>query len=284
MNKRMLSQLGLVVTTFLWGVTFVMVKDALNDAPPFAFSAWRFLMAAVVGFVISRRTIFHVTRTELLGGLICGFFLFSGYGFQNFGLMLTTASKSAFITSVSIILVPVILVVAGVQKIRFRIWGSIFLAIAGLYLILNPHGGEFNTGDVLTLGCALSFALHIIFQDRYANRGIRVIPFFVVQAFTVAFLSFGNHLVFESDPVIWSTRLITALLVTALGGTLFGFGMMIYAQRYLSPSRTAIIFSLEPVFAALFAFFFTAERLTTLGWVGGLLVVMGVILAETGKE
>ena len=129
-----LAQIGLVFTTLAWGATFVMVKEGLNDAPPFAFSSYRFLIASLCSLLIVRFDIFNVTYNELKGALWCGFFLFLGYAFQNFGLwenefyVSTTPSKSAFITSVSVILVPIILSIFRIKKVGFKIWISVSLA------------------------------------------------------------------------------------------------------------------------------------------------------------
>jgi len=282
LNSVRVALTGLILATMVWGFTFTIVKSALIDAPPFGFLAWRFLLATLMAMLVFHRRMCQLTSVEISGGIVCGIFLFAGFSFQTFGLVTTTASKSAFITSISILLVPVILILARVQSIRPKIWISMLLAITGLYLVLNPKGTGITVGDAVTFGCACSFAVHIIFQDRYSKQQVDTLRFFVIQAAVVSMLSFGNHLVFESRPVLWSSRLITALLITALAATLFGFGMMIQAQKVLSPSRTAIVFSLEPLFATLFAIWVTGEIFTVAGWVGGILVIAGVILAESG--
>lgn len=282
-TKTHLAVTGLIITTFIWGATFVLVKDALLNIPPLAFSAWRFLCASCISLIIFYRHLRGFTRLEIIGGIFTGFFLFSGYGFQNLGLTITTASKSAFITSVSIILVPVILVMIRAQRVRLKIWLSMIMATLGLFLVLDPRGDGLNIGDVFTLGCALSFALHIIVQDRYTPKAINTFRFFIVQGFTVAILSFGSHYIFETQPTVWSSHLLMVVVITAMLATIFGFTVMIAAQKILSPSRTAIIFSLEPLFAAAIAIIFAGEWLTLLGWIGGILIVVGVILAEWGE-
>ncbi|NQU68521.1 MAG: DMT family transporter [Candidatus Marinimicrobia bacterium] len=283
LNSSRFALIGLVIATMVWGFTFTIVKSALCDAPPFGFLAWRFLLATIMGGVILGRRFCTISKVEIFGGIICGIFLFSGFSFQTLGLVTTTASKSAFITSISIIMVPVILILVKVQHVRPKIWISMLMAIAGLYFVLNPSGSGITQGDILTFGCAISFAIHIIFQDRYSKQRVDTFRFFVIQAAVVSILSFGNHFIFESQPIIWSTHLITALIITALAATLFGFGMMIQAQKVLSPSRTAIVLSLEPLFATLFAILVSGEIFTPMGWVGGGLVIAGVILAESGE-
>ena len=281
-NKKYLAQILLVFVTLIWGATFIMVKDALNDAGPFAFGTLRFTIAGILALVIVNKSIFTLTKTEIKGGLICGFCLFCGYAFQNFGLMQTSASKSAFITSVSVLMVPIILYLFNIQKVKMKVWFAVVLATIGLYILLDPRGGMINWGDILTFGCAMGFAVHIIFQGYYVKKNVRVLPFFLIQAWVVVGLSFINSLLFEPIFAIWSPRLISALLVTGIAATFIAILLMIWAQQILNPSETAIIFSLEPVFATVFAIIFAGEILGLWGYIGGGLIVLAVAYGESG--
>ena len=283
MNKKISAQISLLAVSLIWGVTFIMVKNALNDAGPFAFGTLRFTIAGILSLVAVNTSIFTLTKSEVIGGLICGFFLFGGYAFQNFGLMQTTAGKSAFITGVSVLMVPVLLYLFNIQQVKIKVWIAVVTATIGLYLLLDPGGGNINWGDILTFGCALGFAIHIIFQDYYVKKNIRVLPFFLVQTWVVAGLSWLNSLIFEPIFALWSSRLIIAILVTGIGATFIALLIMIRAQRILNPSETAIIFAMEPVFAALFAFIFAGEILGFWGYFGGSLIVLAVIYGESGE-
>ena len=280
-NHKRLAQILLIFITIIWGATFIMVKDALNDAGPFAFATIRFALAGILTILILNKNIINLSKTELHAGLIAGFFLFGGYAFQNFGLLHTSASKSAFITSVSVLLVPVILYIFKIQKIKPKIWIAVILATLGLYILLNPIGGDMNIGDILTFGCALCFAIHIIFQDYYIKKNVRVLHFFLIQTWTVAILSYTNSILFEPIFAIWSPKLINAILITGIAGTFIAILVMIWAQKILNPSQTAIIFTLEPVFAALFAFIFAGEILGIGGYIGGTLIVLAVGYGES---
>jgi len=167
MNNKLTAQASLILVTIIWGITFVLVKNALNDAAPFSFAALRFGLATILTALLLHKNIFSISKYELIGGLLCGFFLFMGYAFQNFGLMITSASKSAFITSVSVLIVPLMLVALDIQQVKLRIWIAVCLATIGLYLLIMPGSGGLNIGDILTFGCAVSFAVHIIAQDNY---------------------------------------------------------------------------------------------------------------------
>ena len=275
-NNSQWAQIGLILVAIIWGGTFVLVKGALNDAPPFSFTSLRFGLATTLTLIFINKKIFSLTKYEFIGGLICSFLLFSGYSFQNFGLMETTASKSAFITSISVIMVPFILVILKMQIISIRTWIAAFLATSGLYLLLILGENKLNLGDLLTFGCALSFALHIIAQDVYIKKGIRLLPFFFVQSGFVTLFSLINAQITESHTIIWSNRLILAVLITGILATFFAILIMIWAQKILKPTETALIFSLEPVAATLFAVVLGGEILGLWGWVGGSLICLAV--------
>ena len=279
MNKKIiLAQLGMIATTMIWGITFVMVKDALNDAPPFIFATLRFGLAFIMGLLYLNSKVKNINMKEIFGGIICGFLLFCGYGFQNFGLILTTPSKSAFITSVSVIFVPIFLVLFKLEKVANKIWLIVLFATLGLYILLNPMGGGINLGDMLTFGCALSFAFHVIYQDIYVNQNIDVTRFFTIQVFFVFLFSFLSSFIFEDyGTVIISQRLLVAVSVTGILATFVAIILMIWAQTVLSATKTAIYLSLEPVFAALFSVFFAGEILGFYGWIGGTIIVLSVM-------
>ena len=279
MNKRIiLAQFGMIATTMIWGITFVMVKDALNDAPPFIFATLRFGLAFIIGLLYLNSKVKNINMKEIFGGIICGFLLFCGYGFQNFGLILTTPSKSAFITSVSVIFVPIFLVLFKLEKVANKIWLIVLFATLGLYILLNPMGGGINLGDMLTFGCALSFAFHVIYQDIYVNQNIDVTRFFTIQVFFVFLFSFLSSFIFEDyGTVIISQRLLVAVSVTGILATFVAIILMIWAQTVLSATKTAIYLSLEPVFAALFSVFFAGEILGFYGWIGGTIIVLSVM-------
>ena len=281
-NQKLAARISLVMSALIWGITFVMVKDALNDVGPFYFAALRFAIACIITILVINRSIINLTPVEIIGGLICGFFLFAAYAFQNFGLIITTASKSAFITSISVLLVPVILQLFSMQAIKKSVWLAVIIASFGLFLLLNPGGGGINWGDILTFGCALGFAIHIIVQDIFVKKGVDILRFFLVQACAVCVLSAINGFIFEPEAIIWSNRLWSALLVTGILASFVAIIFMIWAQKILNPSETAIIFSLEPVFAALFAAAFAGEILGPWGWIGGGFVVIAVALSESG--
>ena len=276
-SKNILAQISMVLITMIWGATFVMVKNALNDAPPFMFATLRFGLAFIIGAFYLNKKILKINKQEIIAGIVCGFLLFLGYACQNFGLILTTPSKSAFITSISVIFVPILLVLFGWQKVNFKIWGVVFFTTIGLYILLNPMGAGINFGDIITFGCALSFAIHIIFQDVYLNKEVDIVRFFIMQVFFVSLFSLFSSLVFENTAIVISQRLIIAIAVTGILATFVAIILMIWSQTILTPTETAILLSLEPVFAALFSVSFAGEILGFYGWVGGMIIDVSVM-------
>jgi drug/metabolite transporter (DMT)-like permease len=161
-----------------------------------------------------------------------------------------------------------------------RIWIAVSLAIIGLYILLNPIGGGINMGDILTFGCALSFAAHVIFQDHYLSKGVGIAKLFLIQVMFVMLFSCIGVFIFEGVIIDISQRLIIAILVTGILATFVAIMIMVWAQTILGPNQTAVLLSLEPVFAALFSTFFAGEILGLYGWIGGMIVVLGVISSE----
>ena len=283
-ENKTIAQICLVITTAIWGITFIMVKEALNDAPPYAFATWRFLIATICNFLFIFLQFKSFTKMEIIGGIFCGILLHAGYAFQNYGLQLTSASKSAFITGTSILIVPFILWIFQNKKVQLRAWLAVIIALIGLFLLINPTGSDVNWGDIMTIGCSVAFAGHIVLQDKYMKKDASILRFFFIQLLTVTILSYSSYLVIDTQTIIWSKRLITALLITGIFATFIAIGFMVWAQKLLSPTQTALIFALEPVFAAIYAWYAANEILSTISWIGGILIIFGVVWAETGDE
>ena len=288
MNRnRFLAICAMVFTTAVWGVTFEMVQEALSDAPPFIFAGLRFGIGFILGLLYINKKVFNITRNELIGGIWCGVILCIGYAFQNFGLweesllyVGSSSSTSAFITSVSVILVPTFLYLAGLQQISNQIWFIVFLAMVGLFILLNPFNGNLVGGDIITFGCAVSFAIHIILQDIYLKKGVQLVRFFMLQVFFVSIFSFILSLFFESDIYyfdIFTSEVVFALFITGVLATFIAFILMLWAQKILSATETGILLSLEPLFAALFSVFFAGDIIGLWGWIGGAIIILSVM-------
>lgn len=277
MNKRAKAEALLVVVTFIWGTTFVVVKGALNDASPLPFLTVRFTLAGLLLFAVLGRR--GVDRRALLPGLVLGVLLFAGYLFQTWGLTYTTPSKSAFITGFGVILVPFIQRFYGFQLRGASITGAL-LGFAGIYFLVLPTGiAAVNRGDVLTLLGAISFAIHIVLVGAYTRRFsfLHLVP---IQILAVGLLA-AVFLPFDRDPRLdWTPGLIGALTITVVLATGFAFAVQNWAQRYTPPAHTALIFALEPVFAAFTSRLVLGERLGGKVLLGSALMLAGMVISE----
>jgi drug/metabolite transporter (DMT)-like permease len=286
MNQRLKADIALALCTLLWGATFVVVKEALADASVFAFLAVRFVLAALLMAVIYRRALRQLTRAEGWAGAQIGFFMFTGYAFQTRGLIQTTPSKAGFITGFSVVLVPVLMAVFWGRRINRWVWGGALAALVGLYYLTVPPAGftELNAGDLLVLVCAALFALHIIFVGRYSpHHSVGALSFLQVAttaALTLVALPVASVTGWEPLRVHWTTELLFAVLVTAVLATALAFSVQVWAQQYTTPTHTAILFSLEPVFAALTSYVVLGERLSGRGLLGAGLILVGILVAE----
>ena len=284
MSRSLKAHLLLVVVTFVWGVTFVEIKDALGDISPLLFNAVRMALAGAALALVFRKHL-RMAAAALRTGIWMGTLLWMGYEFQTTGLVYTTPSKSAFLTGVSVVLVPVFLALLWRRHINRWTSLGVLAAFAGLYLLTVPRAGSgsllagINRGDALTLGCAVAFAFQIIFMGR-AMRSHAFEQIATLQASVAAVLMAASVPVLEKPHVVWSPRVVIAILVTALLGTAAAFTIQAWAQQFTPPTHTALIFVLEPVFAWASSYVLLGERLGTRASLGALLIIAGVLLSE----
>ncbi|MGA7853823.1 MAG: DMT family transporter [Candidatus Acidiferrales bacterium] len=285
-SKRLRADLALGFTALIWGSTFVVVKDALADVSVFTYLAVRFALAAAVMAIVFWRSLRGLTRAAIWAGAQIGFFMFAGYAFQTTGLKFTSPSRAAFITGSSVVIVPLLLAVFGRRRVNAWIWAGALAALAGLYLLtVPPEGlGGLNRGDPIVFGCAVMFAMHMIVISRYVEHH-SVGALAVIQVATTAVLAtialpLLSATGIEQPRWVWSGTLVFAVLITALGSTAFGFSAQTWAQQYTSPTHTAILISLEPVFAALTSWLVAHEHLTGRILLGAALIFVGILLAE----
>jgi len=277
LSQRTKAELLLVVTTFIWGSTFVVVKGALADASPFPFIAVRFILAGLLMLGVMARG--NLPRAMLLPSLLLGVFLFAGFAFQTWGLVFTTPSKSAFITGFSVILVPLIALFHG-YHMRPANAGGAGLGLLGLYFLVMPSGiGAVNRGDVLTLFGAMAFAVHIVLVGTYIRR-FSFLHLAPAQILAVGIMATLAVPLAPSHTMHWTGRLLFAIIVTALFATAFCFGTQVWAQQYTPPAHTALIFALEPVFAALTSRVVTKEHLGGKVLLGSALILAGMVISE----
>jgi drug/metabolite transporter (DMT)-like permease len=281
-RPALLAILAMLVVVMIWGATFIVVQEALQDASTLLFVALRFTLAAVAlaAAFAGRYSTFRAVRRSMAAGAFAGVALFSGYFFQTAGLRYTSAPKSAFITSLAVVTVPLLasLVYRSVPRAAEGI--GVVLATAGLALLTLPESGlGVGLGDLLTVLCAISFAAHIVIVGHYSAKcSFQVMS--LTQIGTAALIAGGSFWWAEHPRVHWTPRLLIALLVTGLLATALGFTVQTWAQKHLSPTRTGLILALEPVFAWLTSYLVAGESLSVKGASGAFLILSGILLAE----
>jgi drug/metabolite transporter (DMT)-like permease len=272
-------ELALVAVTAVWGATFVVVREAVARVPPSAFIAVRFLAAAALLAALRPRQALRPDRGLAAAGVVAGLALFAGYTLQTVGLQYPRASSAGFITGLAVVLTPLLGALLLRQRPgRWPATGAL-LAAAGLAL-LTLERFEVRRGDLLVLGCAFAFATHILLLGRYSPRHasyqLAVVQLATTGVLALAWAGAAGDL--PGSPQVWFALAVTAVLASA-----GGFLVQTRAQRDVSPTRTAIIFTMEPVFAALFAFWLAGEHLAARGWLGAACIVAGMLVAALGR-
>lgn len=292
-HRKFASDFCLLFVALVWGSTFLVVQHAVFVLPPLAFNAVRFAGAALLFGLVAllarkRRSLSRSgTRALLLHGTLLGLFLFGGYAFQTIGLVYTTTTNAGFITGLSVVLVPFISLWLAKQRLQPPTWIAAALALAGLYfLAFNGGAVHLNEGDGYVLLCSFCFALHIAFTGKYAAIH-NTVPLVTVQFAAVALAAAGSSFLFEPQltgaalrEALAEPKVIVALLISICISTAFAYWAQTWCQQYTSASRVAVIFAMEPVFAAITGVTFAGETLGLWAVVGCLLILAGMLVAE----
>jgi len=282
-KKRIKADISLIIVAFIWGITFVTVKNAIADMAPYTFIAIRFAIAFIFMSLFCIGSLKENSKKIFFPGIMLGIFLFGGYAFQTIGLQYTTASNAGFITGLSVVIVPLIYsVINKTLPSKTAVVGALCAAV-GVGMLSLKEDYTFNPGDFLMLMCAFCFALHIVFVGRYASK-VNTTLLATIQIGTVAFISSLAGLAFESHlPLRFTKAVWIGLLTTAIPATALAFFVQNSMQRYNAPMHTAVIFSLEPVFAGIAGYFLLGEVLGSRGLLGAALVFLGMVLSEVSE-
>ncbi len=278
-----MADLALLLLTLLWGTTFTLVKGALAVASTFVFLAARFGVATAMlgGAWLLRRE--RATPGLFRDGFRLGLAMLAGFALQTLGLRYTTPPRSAFITGLSVLVVPFIARFAMGRKVKAASWLGVALAVSGLATLTHGEiSHAVRIGDLLTLGCAIAFALQIVFTSEWSPRH-PLVPFVTVQ---VATTLMGAILLMPVEGARLAPggvpRFAAVVAFTGVAMTAVAFFVMNWGQRRTSAVRAALIFSLEPVAAALFSHLWGSEPLGPMDFSGGALIVLGVVAGEVG--
>ncbi len=276
------ADLALAGVAFIWGSTFVVVKEALHDASALTFLCLRFSLAtlALLGTARPLAGRFQQARLLVSGGFVAGLCLFAGYWLQTLGLRYTTPSKSAFLTGLSIVMVPLLVAAFHRRLPAPAEIAGVAAATLGMGLLTLEGGlGSMNPGDALTLGCAAGFALHILAIGHWAPR-VDYQALTLVQIATATLLCALTFWWAEPSYLRLTPRVLAALAVTGLLATALAFSVQAWAQQRTTPTHTALMFALEPVFAWVTSFLWTGERLSLRQAAGAVLILAGILTVE----
>ena len=277
-HHHRLALLALVGATAVWGSTFVVVQDAVEQMPVLPFLFWRFALATVVLAVLRPRAVFALSREKRRHGVLLGLMLGGGYVLQTFGLLHTSATVAGFITGMFVVFTPLIGWVVLGEPIAAPVWWAVGVATVGLALI-SLDGFSIGLGELLTLGAAAMYAGQIVGLDRWSTAsdayGLTVLQLAVVAVMCLVTSPLQGGLVLPPSAGVW-----VAIVFLALAATALAFLAQTWAQTHMSAPRAAIVLTLEPVFAGVFGVLVGGDELTGRIVAGGLCIVVAMYLVE----
>ena len=278
-----IADAGLALVTLLWGLTFVIVKDAVAEVPVMSFIAWRFGVAALALLPFSLRGLLKAGRKEWIAGGLIGLSLLAGYTLQTAGLQLTTASKTGFITGLYVPLIPLFAWPLMRQKPSRNAMIGMALATAGLALLSLRGDLGISRGDLLVLGCAVSFAWQVVLIAYFAPRmdplTLAQLQITVVAVASAIAAAVAGEALLPVPRSVWGAVAFNGILATA-----FNLWLQNRLQGMTSATHAALIFVLEPVFAAMFGWLLAGETLDLRGWIGSLMILCGMIVGQRGDN
>lgn len=266
----------LLTTTFFWGVTFTVVKQAVASVDVFVFLAQRFMLAVMFIMPVCLVKGKHLDLETIKQGGVMGLFLFGAYAFQTVALLYTSASNTGFLTGLNVVMVPLFSSFLLRQRTPGAVKLAVILSMSGLFLLCGNGTWKFNQGDVLAAVCAVCVSLHLIYTGEFARRS-DYCWLTAVQLSVVALLSVAAAMVRGKQVFVWYPGLLPTLLVCSLIATVFAFLVQTSMQRFISHSNTALIFCTEPVFAAFYAWLAIGEKMGGVGFAGAGLILAGMI-------
>jgi drug/metabolite transporter (DMT)-like permease len=278
-SLRRLSELALIGICTVWGLTFVMVQDAIELLPTMAFLAYRFIPAALIVALVFWRPLRRLPASGWGAGLLMGLFLCAGYIFQTLGLEETSASNAGFITGLFVVLTPVMGAIFLRDRLPAMAWAAAAISAVGLYLLSGVGGDLDLRGDGLVLLAAIALSAHILATARAVRRydvgALLAVQLAVCGVIPLAIGAAAGQLEAPEGGTVWSALIVTSLVASALG-----FFVQTFAQQHAPPARTALILASEPAFAGLFGWLLADDRLSAAGWLGAGLIMAAILAVE----
>lgn len=286
--KAWKAELLLFFVTFIWGGTFIFTKIGLQDTTPELYVTIRFSIALILALIIFGNKFRNIKKEIIIQGLTLGLIFGGGFVLQTEGLKLTSVTKSAFITGMSVVFTPFVFKLIRKTKVQFWSKIGVIIAFIGLWLFTNPKIDSINFGDLITLISTLFWAFYIVLMDVFTkdkeniNETVQLVILQLIGTITVAFIS---HLILYKSN--FNLNLSTNMIISlAYNGILASFILTFIHtsfQRYTTPVKAALIFSLEPVVASIAAVLALNEILNGREYIGAIILFIGVMTSETGE-
>lgn len=292
--KKYTGELALIFNTLIWGATFALIKNALTDISPLLFVGLRFGLATLIFFPFVYSHLKNTNKKTIIAGSILGVFYFAGFVTQTLGLNLTTATKSGFITGTFVIFIPIIQLLIEKRKpkwfnlvgVVFVLFGLVILSSKGdnAFEFFKQLGSDFNLGDLFTLICALLFAFQVVYVDIFTKKYD-----YLPMVFTQLLITGLGGLIFsfllsataiEEVKFVINVSVVSSILYTAIFASILATIIQLKYQKTVSPTKAGIIFSIEPIFSAVFAYFLLSEKISNFGLIGCVLIFFGLIVSE----
>lgn len=292
--KKFYGEAALLLITVIWGGTFALIKNALNDISPSLFLAIRFGVASVILFPFLYSQLKKINKETFVAGFILAVFFFLGFQFQTIGLNYTTATKSGFITGTFVVIIPILQTLIEKRKPRIHniigvilvFIGLIFLSSRGenLFHFFEQFGSDLNIGDLFTFICAILFAFQVVYVDIFTKK-FPFMPMVFIQLFISALGGTLAALILPSfnlelTKFTLNFNVISAILYTSIFASIIAITIQLKYQKVVSPTKAGIIYSFEPIMAAFIAYLLLSEEITNFGLIGGAFIFAGLLVSE----
>ena len=278
-RRSIIAIVLLILTTILWGSSFVLTKNITKNVPIFFYIGLRFAIA-LVGFLPFFPHLKHLNKRVFLMGLGTGIIYFFGFAIQTIGLQTTTPGKTGFITGLSVIIVPFIAWIGFKKPLNKRIWIAVVLSVGGMALLLLEGESGIIIGDLLVIICAFFWAFYIIYNDK-SVRLVDIYNYSIIQIVVICCTGFIFSFAIQESYGSISYSLDFWYVMVYMGISVMTLSILFqnWSQQHISATQTALIFALEPVFAALFGFLIGGEILSIFSWLGCGLIFVAIIIA-----
>lgn len=279
MNRQVRTDLMLLMITVFWGASYILTKLALDVLQPFNLTAVRFILAFIAAAAVFYKNIIKADKKTIKYSMILAIILLGVFVTMTYGLQYTTASNSGFLVSLTVVFIPIISAVFLKQKIEKKVLLGVCIAPVGIALLTLNSQLTVNSGDILSIICAVLFAVHVVVTGVYTQRvdsiALGVLQLGFVGIFSLLVSMLTETVILPNTAVSWTAILSLSILCTAVG-----YIVQTTAQQYTSATHTGLILSLEPVFSAVFAYLVLGELLSLRGYIGAAILLLSVLIAE----